>query len=161
MDNHKSENAWEYFLKLKKMDIKTPFFESFYFSDNEKWANLLLELVLKGTKKATSSCLKAYEIENSRIPQPGDYSLVTDWQLIPRCVIKTSKVTILPYKNMTYKICKREGEDRTLQTWKENHWEAFTKEGHELGFSFTEANEIVFEDFTVEYIFNSEEISKF
>ncbi|MDD3127124.1 MAG: ASCH domain-containing protein [Candidatus Izemoplasmatales bacterium] len=161
MDNFINEKAWNFFLKLRHLDRHTTFLETFYFSDNEKTANKLLKLVLEGTKKATSSCLKSYEIEESRIPKVGDYSIVTNWQGDPQCVIKTTKVSIMPYKNMTYEICKREGEDRCLKTWQRNHWEAFTKEGIELGFCFTKEMLIIFEDFIIDYIFSIDDITSF
>lgn len=140
---------WKKFLKDTNQDESTRYIECFHFELTEKLANELLELVLIGTKKATSSSLRAYEIENSRIPQVGDYSIVTDWEGTPRCVIETTEVTILPYKDITFDICKREGEDESLESWQRGHERFFIEEGKATGYEFSEEMPVVFEDFKV------------
>ena len=147
----KIEIFWKTFLVEKNLDLNTKYYESFHFERTEKWANELLRLVLEGTKKATASLLFTYEIENKRLPQVGDLSIVTDWYGNPHCVIKTTKVTHIPFKDMTYDICKREGEDDTLESWKKGHLKFFKAEAAELGFEFSEDMKVCFEDFEVVY----------
>lgn len=142
---------WNQFLLENKMDPKTSYYESFYFERSEKWANELLRLVLDGTKRATASNLLAYEVEGKRIPQVGDFSIVTDWYGNPHCVIETTQVTLIPFKDMTYDVCKREGEDENLESWREGHLKYFKAESLELGFTFSEDMMVVFEDFHVVY----------
>jgi len=67
--------------------------------------------VLEGTKRATASSLLAFEHRGESIPQVGEYFIITDWDGNPGCVAKTTAVTILPFNEITYDICKREGED--------------------------------------------------
>lgn len=45
----------------------------------------------------------------------GDYTIVTDFLNIPKCIIQTTKITIIPFKEMTYEICQREGENENLE----------------------------------------------
>jgi uncharacterized protein YhfF len=52
---------------------------------------------------------------------------------------------------MTYDICKREGEDDTLESWQKNHKKFFTEEGKAIGYKFTENMLVVFEDFELLY----------
>lgn len=130
-------------------DSSTKYIDCFHFELSEKLANELLALVLSGTKQATASSLLAYEIEGSRIPQIGDYSIVTDWEGNPRCVIETTAVTILPFNEITFDICKREGEDDTLESWQKGHRRFFTEDGKELGYEFSENMPVIFEDFKV------------
>lgn len=104
------------FLTVTNQDLDTPYIESFHFELTEKLANELLALVMSGKKQATASSLLAYTKENARIPKIGDYSIVTDWHGTPHCVIETTAVTILPFKEITYEICKREGEDDNLKS---------------------------------------------
>ena len=66
-------------------------------------------------------------------------------------MIRTSKVRILPFREMTYDICKLEGEDDTLASWQRGHQRFFTEEGKELGYEFTEDMPVVFEEFEVVY----------
>lgn len=107
--------------------------------------------MLIGQKKATASSLYAFEKENLRLPEAGDLSIVTNWAGEPKCVIRTSKVLILPFREMTYDICKLEGEDDTLASWQSGHRRFFTAEGKELGYEFTEDMPVVFEEFEVIY----------
>ncbi|MGG7178389.1 ASCH domain-containing protein [Clostridium paraputrificum] len=143
------DKFWKEFLEVNNKDSSTEYIESFHFEMTEKLANELLELVLCGKKQATASSLYAYEIEGSRIPQVGDYSIVTDWEGNPRCVIETIAVTILPFNQITFDICKREGEDDTLESWQKGHRNFFSADGKELGYEFTEDMPVVFEDFKV------------
>lgn len=145
------DQFWAEFLEEAGLDASTTYLESFHFELTEKLANELLRLVLIGQKRATSSSFWAYEITGDRIPQVGDYSIVTDWDGNPRCVIQTNAITILPFKEMTFEICKREGEDDTLESWRNGHIQFFTADGEEVGYTFTEDMPIVFEDFKVVY----------
>ena len=123
----------------------------FHFELTEALAQSLLELVLIGKKRATASSLYAFQIENEPLPKIGDYHIVTDFHGTPRCVIKTTDVTILAYNEMTFDICKREGEDDTLESWQKGHQRFFEEEGKQLGYTFKETMKVVFEDFEVVY----------
>lgn len=143
------DKFWQDFLEKTNKDKDTQYIDCFHFELTEELANELLRLVLIGQKKATSSSLWAYKNEGDRIPEKGDLSIVTNWDGIPRCVIETTNVTILPFKDITYDICKREGEDDSLKSWREGHINFFTSEGKELGYTFTEEMPVIFEDFKV------------
>ena len=142
---------WNRFLKESNRIETTKYLDVFHFELTKKWANELLRLVLIGQKKATSSSLWGYEIEGENIPKVGDLSIVTDWEGVPRCVIKTVDVTVIPFSDMTYDICKREGEDDTLASWNVGHIRYFKEEGNELGYEFSDDMPVVFEDFEVVY----------
>ncbi len=145
------ELFWERFLQSTNRPKETKYLSSFHFEMTEKWANILLNMVLEGKKKATCSSLASFDFEGIDKPQVGDLNIVTDWSGKPRCIIETTNVTILPYKDMTYDICKREGEDDNLESWQEGHKRFFIAEGKEMGYSFSEDLLMVFEDFEVVY----------
>ena len=142
---------WKRFLDQANMSSNATYLSVFHFELTERLANELLELVLDGKKKATANSLKSFEICNEQLPQIGDFHIITDWHGYPRCVIQTKAVTILPYKDMTFDICKREGEDDSLESWQRGHKRFFIEEGKELGYEFNENLQIVFEDFEVIY----------
>ncbi len=144
------ELFWKRFLDAKGLDESTKYLEAFHFELTKEWANKLLELVLVGKKRATASSLEAWKIEGI-MPKVGDYSIVTDWNCKPRCVIQTINITTLLFKDITYDICKREGEDDCLETWRQGHINFFTEEGKEIGYEFSEDMLVVFEDFKVVY----------
>lgn len=145
------EEFWNRFLADKKLDQNTRYLEAFHFEMTEKLANLLLDMVLAGQKKATASSLISWEAEGA-MPKAGDYSIVTDWAGNPHCVIQTTKVTLLPFKDVDYELCKKEGEDDCLESWRKGHIAFFTAEGKdELNYEFTEDMIVVFEEFEVVY----------
>lgn len=123
--------------------------EKWHFELTEGACNYLLDLVLKGQKKATASSVLGYQIEGEEIPKEGNLSVITDWDGNPRCVIKTTRVRIIPYKDITFDIAKLEDEDDTLESWRKNHEKFFTEEGKDLGYKFSDEMEVIFEEFEV------------
>ena len=122
--------------------------EKWHFELTEKACNYLLDLVLIGKKRATSSSLKGFQLEGG-MPIIGDLSVITDWEGNPRCVIKTTNIRIIPYKDITFDIARLEGEDDNLDSWRANHEKFFTEEGKEIGYEFNEDMDVVFEEFEV------------
>ena len=86
------DEFWQNFITDFNIVKSTKYVDSFYFDLTEEWANKLLELVMSGKKKATASSLHHFELTGNRLPQVGDYSIVTDWDGNPHCVIKTTAV---------------------------------------------------------------------
>jgi len=129
--------------------------EKWHFEVTEKACNELLNLVLIGKKKATSSSFDAYKLSNEELPKIGDLSVITDWDSNPACVIKTTNIIILPFKDITFDLAKKEGEDTNLESWRKNHITFFKNEGKELGYVFNKDMKVVFEEFEVIEIFNT------
>lgn len=150
-ENKEVELYWQKFLNETGQDMSLKYYECFHFDLTEKTANGLLNLVLAGIKKATASSLFYFEKNNIPLPTVGEYSIITDWSGIPRCIIKTTQVQTVLFKDMIYEICKREGEDDTLKSWQDNHIKFFTEEGKIEGYSFSWEMPVVFEDFEVVY----------
>ncbi len=123
--------------------------ERWHFELTEKACNELLSLVLQGKKRATSSSLEGYRLQNEKIPESGDMSVITDWSGKPRCVIRTADVKILPFRDIPFELAALEGEDDSLDSWRRNHETFFRAEGKELGYRFAEDMNVVFEIFEV------------
>ncbi len=123
--------------------------EKWHFELTEDACNSLLDLVLKGQKRATSSSLAAFELGDETMPKEGELSVITDCDGNPRCVVRTKKLHILPYEEITYDLAKLEGEDETLDSWKRSHERFFTREGEMLGYHFSPQMPVVFEEFEV------------
>ena len=83
--------------------------ERWHFELTESACNTLLDLVLQGKKRATSSSLAGYQLSGEEPPKEGDLSVITDWDGNPRCVIRTVRVTRLPYKDISFDLARREG----------------------------------------------------
>lgn len=142
---------WNQFLADTNRDQYIDYLDCFYFGRTENVANELVNLVLSGIKKATTSCLPSYSINKAKPPETGDLSIVIDWNGAPKCIIETTCVTIIPFRDVTFDICKREGEDDSLQSWQDTHYSLFEAEGKDEGYHFTWDTLVVFEDFKVIY----------
>ncbi len=145
------ETFWQAFIQQYHLEEGTRYFSAYHFCLDEKNANELLALVLSGQKKATASSYVSFAKLNQTIPQVNDYNVLIDYAGHPHCVIQNTKVTILPFRAMTFELCRREGEDDNLASWQENHRRFFTQEGAELGYKFDEDMLVVFEEFRVVY----------
>ena len=143
------EQMWERF--NSSSDTETEYL-SWCFCDNEKDANELVNLVLVGKKKATSSAYELYEKENEAIPKLGAYSVITDWSGKAHCVIKTTKVDVIPFNEVSEEFAYKEGEgDLSLEYWKRVHWDCFERELELSGLSASEAMLVVCEEFELVY----------
>ena len=100
----------------------------------------LVNLVLDGKKTATTSL---YELDN--VSKVGDISILTDLKDNNVCFIKTINVIITEFKNITWDLAKLEGEDKSLNEWKENHMDFFKK----IDPNFNENTKVIFEVFEV------------
>ncbi|MDM4766570.1 ASCH domain-containing protein [Pelomonas sp. SE-A7] len=134
----------------------TRFYEVCVFGDSEALANELAELVLLGTKRATSGSVWSYEDEGKRIPIPGDLSIVTNWAGRPLCIIETESVEVVPFSEVSSEFAATEGEgDGSLSFWREAHRQYFTRECARSGRQFSENMLVACERFRVAYVVRS------
>ena len=112
----------------------------------------LAELVRSGKKTATASAFACYEAEGEPLPRAGEYSVILDSRDEAVCIIRTTKVSVMPFDQVSEKHAFLEGEgDRTLDYWKSVHQDFFTEELQSAGMTFSPAAELVCEDFEVIY----------
>lgn len=58
---------------------------------------------------------------------------MTDWDNNPKAIIKTTKIEIVQFKNITAGYALVEGEgDKSLENWKKTHWDYYTNEMKEF-----------------------------
>ncbi len=130
-------------------NIKHNNYEAWAFGGNPDY---LLELVLKGIKTATASLYLIYELENLRIPQIGDYSVILDSSGEAHCIIKTTHLYTIPFKDVTSEHAFKEGErDRSLKDWKVVHEDFFKECLKHTDIKFNEDMLILCEEFEVVY----------
>ena len=115
----------------------------------EAWAfggnpDKLAELVLRGVKTVTSSLRVLYELEHEPLPKQGDYSVVLDSRGDARCVIKTTKVCVVPFDKVSEAHAYKEGEGET-------HRDFFAGCLREAGLSFCGTMDVVCEEFEIAY----------
>lgn len=145
------ETYWKKFIEEKGIQHRKH--TSYYFCDNEEDANELAQLVVSGKKRATASSVLSYEYEKEPLPQVGDLNIITDFFDQPMCIVETTKVNIVLFKDVTPEMAALEGEgDLSLKYWREGHKRFFSRECEEFGEEFSEDMPVVFEQFKVVYI---------
>lgn len=146
----KTEDYWQKFLDSRNGDKdKYPYGGEVVFGMDEMMSIELTSLVLAGKKRATTSVLEAYKIDNERLPVVGLCYVVTDWYGEPVCIIREEKVDILPFNQVPWSMAEKEGEDDSLESWRMNHVEAFEEDGAIMGYEFSQDMPVVFEEFRV------------
>lgn len=118
------------------------------FCNNEKEANELAILVNQGIKRASAQSLWSIQKTGGQLPSVGGIFVVTDWDRNAVCIVKTTKVSTIPFNEISEENAYREGEgDRTLQHWRQVHIRFYKEEFEKLGLTFEETMPIVFEEF--------------
>ena len=110
----------------------------------------LAELTRAGIKTATASAYPLYELEGEPLPQAGSYSVIQWSDESAACIIRTERVFVVPFREVSEEQALREGEgDRTLDYWRNVHACFFRKELEDAGLTFTEDMGVVCEEFRV------------
>ena len=85
-------------------------------------ADYLAELVLMGQKTATSSAFDLYAVGNEPLPKENELSVILDSKENAICIIETTKVEVIPFKEVSKDHAYKEGEgDRGPTYWQELH----------------------------------------
>ena len=112
----------------------------------------LADLVLKGEKTATASVYDLYQIDGEPIPQAGTFDVILDGQGQAVCIIKVTKVAVVPFNQVSAEHAFKEGEgDKSLAYWRKVHEEFFTEWMAEAGLAFSEEAGVVLEEFCKVY----------
>lgn len=145
------ENFWRGFCEKSDLNPETPY-QVWYFGNHSKQARELAELVISGKKRATASLVGFNEAHPEVAPVDEGYSVVTDFEGNPMCVIQTTEIRHLPFIKVDAQFAFDEGEgDQTLEDWRDGHWRYFTREAAENGLEFNEKTLICCERFKLLY----------
>ena len=124
-------------------------YDAWSFGDD---ADKLARLVKAGIKTATCSAFCFYELEEENLPEAGAYSIILDSCDQAVCIIRTNKVYVALFNQVTAEHAFKEGEgDRSLEYWRKVHKRFFTEELKEVNLSFDEEMKLVCEEFEVVY----------
>lgn len=108
--------------------------------------------MLAKRKTATAGPYACYEDENEPLPQVGAYNIVLDTNNEALCIIRTTKVSVIPFNDVPPEHAYKEGEgDLSLQFWRDCHTEVFTMYLEEMGQSFSIDMLVVCEEFELVY----------
>lgn len=150
VSNESIERIWE---ELKKIHPNAPeHYVVWSFGNSKKMADELAELVVEGTKTATSSNYMLYELENESLPMPGLHNIILDSNGIAVAVVENISVKVVPFNEVTEEHAYLEGEgDRSLRYWQEVHEKFFTDELKEVNQDFHHEIPVVCETFKLVY----------
>jgi uncharacterized protein YhfF len=104
------------------------------FGDEPALVRELGELVAYGPKRATTSLPAAWTSLGEALPSVGDVYLVHDWEGEPLALVENTRVELMPLHAVDEAYARDEGEgDGSLASWREAHWEYFSREAPRLG----------------------------
>ncbi len=150
MRSERVERFWaEFCSSSKEIDPATPY-QVWHFGNTREMARELADLVLSGRKTATASSANMNELHPEDEPRPHGYSVVTDFDGEPMCVIQTSEIRHLPFDDVDAEFAADEGEgDLSLEYWRRVHRDYFAEEAKRHDFAFDERSLICCERFTL------------
>ena len=110
-----------------------------------------LRLVTRGKKRAISINPAGLDGENASLPKRGKYTIITDEDGIPRCVIKTTSVKYTSFKDVTPELAAKDGGFGSAEEWQSERSRIFSEEAAALGYEFSWDTTVIFEEFRLEY----------
>lgn len=152
---NKSDRAsafWEQFcVSNSGFDPGEPY-QVWHFGDSRDLADQLCELVLQGKKKATACLVWEADLDPGNAPVLNGYSVITDFDGNPKCIIKTTEIRVLPFNEVDEEFAADEGEgDLSLEFWRRVHWDYFTRKCKEMDKEASETMAVMCERFKVVY----------
>ncbi|EIC23106.1 ASCH domain-containing protein [Thiorhodovibrio frisius] len=151
----KAKNYLERYLATLPQNVREQYrqFDAYHFCADKENADICAELVVKGEKKATAGLVWSYEAEAEPLPEICKLTVITDWNKTPQCIIETTAVEIKSFKDVDSAFALEEGEgDKTLDSWRSEHWKFFSAECEELNKEPSEEMPVVLERFKVVYL---------
>jgi uncharacterized protein YhfF len=104
------------------------------YGDSPEMSDELLELIISGTKTAGSTLVWALDADGEAAAQVGDIEIIVDAGGNPRVVTRIVESNVVPFSEVGAEYAVLEGEgDRTLEFWRETHWDFFSRECARLG----------------------------
>ncbi len=114
-------------------------YQVWFFHHQRESSKNLAELVVARKKQATASLMES-ETDVGDGGIVGGYSVVTDFDGNPQCIIQTTEVRALSFRDVDTQFAFDEGEgDRTLEYWRDAHRKFFTECCAELKIEFNES----------------------
>ena len=142
-----ANELWAHYCAFSGTESNTPY-DAWAFCGGGPLADELGELVLQGTKTATASSYIAYQTEGAPLPEAGCYSVVLGQNGQALCVIRDTRVSLVPFLEVSPNHAWREGEgDRSLAYWRQVHRRFLGQDYAALGKPFDEQGLCVLEEF--------------
>jgi len=142
------EKFWKEFCQTNSEISSDESYQAWFFGNSSEMARELAELVISGKKTATASLFEFNKLHPELAPVDDGYSVVTDFEGNPLCIIQTTEIRRLPFDEVDAQFAFDEGEgDQSYEYWRDVHWRYFTKEAAENDLEFNEKSLVCCERF--------------
>ena len=148
-----SQEVLDFWEKVKReTGIEGTFTGAYGIGDAPKLKQELLNLILDGKKRASTSLVKESELEGWPEPEVDQYNIVLDGDDKPAAVIRTVSIRRCRFSEVDEEHAYWEGEDeRTLESYIREHTKYYTRRGAAVGFEFTPDMEVILDRFELVY----------
>ncbi len=143
------KECWDNFIKKSGLDGEAKYAGSFGFEARGFAGTERLAALLAGKKTAAFFSFATFAIDNEELPVSDEYYIVLGANREAVCVIRTTRVQIIPYNQVAWEMAAREGEDSSLEEWRERTRENLEDEGAVVGFEFAPDIKLVYVEFEV------------
>ena len=117
------KNFWDEFCQQNSDVNIDESYQVWFFHNNQADSVELASLVLQGKKTATASLAAVNELMPEIAPVNDGFSVVTDFNGNPLCIIQTAEIRHLPFDKVDAQFAFDEGEgNQTLKDWRKRHW---------------------------------------
>lgn len=131
-------------MTLDEAMAKYPGAVTFRFGDGPEMSAELVALVRAGRKTATCGALRDFGEGGEAPPEKGRRDIVLNWDGTPALAIETQEVTVRRFCDVDADFALAEGENDTLEGWREDHRRYFERNG-----GWSEDMELICERFRV------------
>lgn len=145
------EDFWGAFLEETGTPETTVLHNYTYFGDSEEVSVAVLEQLLSREKTAVSHCIPAYLTTKKRMPQIGDYTMVTDFYGNPCCILHTTDVTLAPMPELSEALIGQDCPGVTREAWLGQKRTEYTAAAKRYGFHYHDEIPVLME--TVELVY--------
>ena len=114
---------------LADIRARYPDATTFTFGDSRALCDRLLALVRSGRKTATCAALREFDAEGEALPVEGRKDIALDWDGRPVLLIETFSVSLIRYRDVDESFALAEGENDSLEGWREDHRRYFERNG--------------------------------
>ncbi|WP_170569016.1 ASCH domain-containing protein [Ruegeria atlantica] len=115
--------------ELDRIKARYPEAQTFKLGDSQTLCDELLTLVRSGAKTATCGALRDFPEGSADMPKPGRRDIALEWDGRPALVIETVDVSIRRFCDVTEDFALAEGENDTLDGWRDGHRRYFERNG--------------------------------
>lgn len=123
------------------------------YGDSAELSRELLGLIKSGRKRAGTGLLWAYEHDGERIAETGDIEIVVDHCNQPALITRIVRSEVIAFSEVTAEYAATEGEgDGSLESWREGHWNFFSRECKRIGREPTQTMPVICNVFEVLHV---------